>query len=171
VNEQFPAPLREIAFGGGCHWCTEAVFQPLRGVVDVKQGWIASSGGDESFSEGVIVRFDPRKMRPADLVEVHLRTHRSQSGHSMRDRYRSAVYYMQEEDAPELHEALDSLRPEFSKPLVTRVLPFQAFRPSREEITDYYLKNKGKPFCETYIEPKLEVLKRRFSRLLSVDES
>ena len=156
---------QEIAFGGGCHWCTEAVFQSLRGVSEVKQGWIASGGGDEAFSEGVIVRYDPVEIRLIDLIEVHLHTHRSQSSHSMRDRYRSAIYAMDDSQVPEIEGMLALLGESFPRPLVTRVLPFRAFRPSREEITNYYQKNPEKPFCETYIEPKLRLLRDRFPGL------
>ena len=54
-----PEPMTRIAFGGGCHWCTEAVFQSLRGVVTVEPGWISSEPPFGSFSEAVIVEFSP----------------------------------------------------------------------------------------------------------------
>jgi peptide-methionine (S)-S-oxide reductase len=135
-------------------------------VNEVKQGWIASEGADEAFSEGVIVRHDPLEIRLIDLIEVHLHTHRSQSNHSMRDRYRSAIYYMDEAQVPEIEKGLASLGRSFAGPLITRVLPFRAFKPSREEITNYYLKNQEKPFCETYIEPMLRLLRERFQGLV-----
>ncbi len=83
--------LTQIAFGGGCHWCTEAVFQTLIGIENVKQGWISSTNENNSFSEAVIVYFDAEKVELKTLIEIHLLTHKSKSNHSMRNKYRSAV--------------------------------------------------------------------------------
>ena len=83
--------IDSIGLGGGCHWCTEAVFLNLKGVVRVEQGWISASGAVE-FSEAVLVHFNPEKISIKDLIAVHLHTHKSTSSHSMRSKYRSAVY-------------------------------------------------------------------------------
>ena len=77
--------LTKIAFGGGCHWCTEAVFQSLIGVEKVEQGYVSSTEGYPSFSEAVIVHFNPRCIRLSTLIGVHLLTHKSSSPHSMRE--------------------------------------------------------------------------------------
>lgn len=74
----------KIGLGGGCHWCTEGVFESLLGVSKVNQGWIASSGKDSDFSEAVEVYFDPAVISLSDLIEIHLYTHASRSNHSMK---------------------------------------------------------------------------------------
>ena len=84
--------LKKIALGGGCHWCTEAVFQSLKGVVSVEQGYIASLVKHSAFSEGVIVHFNANIISLKTLIEIHLYTHKSTSNHSMREKYRSAIY-------------------------------------------------------------------------------
>ena len=89
--------IKTIGLGGGCHWCTEAVFQSLRGVTQVEQGYIAAIAPDDSLSEGVIVHYNPAIISISVLIEIHLHTHKSTSNHSMRDTYRSAVYAMEEE--------------------------------------------------------------------------
>ena len=157
----------KIAFGGGCHWCTEAVFGSLRGVVEVNQGWIASEGEDQALSEGVIVHYDPTQIRLIDLIEVHLHTHSSQSNHRMRGKYRSAIYHFEGLQAGGIQSAIALLQSSFANPIITQVLPFRAFKPSREEIAGYYFKNPGKPFCETYIEPKLRLLQEKFPSLMA----
>ncbi len=84
--------MEKIGFGGGCHWCTEAVFQALIGVEKVEQGWIASEGENDSFSEAVIVHFDESTIDLSTLTAIHLFTHSCTSEHSMWKKYRSAVY-------------------------------------------------------------------------------
>ncbi len=83
---------KRIGLGGGCFWCSEAVFQNLRGVAQVAQGFIYSHPPHDSLSEAVLVDFDPAQISLADLIEIHLRTHASTSQHSMRQKYRSAIY-------------------------------------------------------------------------------
>ncbi len=83
--------IDKIGFGGGCHWCTEAVFQSLMGVIKVEQGWI-SAEGTEDFHEAIILHFNSDIISLKKLIEVHLYTHNSTSNHSMRIKYRSAVY-------------------------------------------------------------------------------
>ncbi len=157
--------LQKVALGGGCHWCTEAVFQTIVGVDRVEQGYVAATGSNASFSEAVIVHFNTNKIALRDLIEIHLYTHKSTSEHSLRDRYRSAVYTFHPQQEGEAKGILKMLQKEFDKPLVTQVLPFSSFKPSREEITNYYYNNPQKPFCETYIAPKLKLLMERFSEV------
>jgi peptide-methionine (S)-S-oxide reductase len=161
--------LSVIALGGGCHWCTEAVFQSLRGVGRVEQGWVASEGAQSEFSEAVIVHFDPARIPLEALIHIHLRTHSSTSRHSMRGKYRSAVYAFSEKQAAEARLLLAQLQAEFSAPLVTEVLPFRAFRPSRAEIRDYYYQNPARPFCEAWIAPKLRLLLAEFGEYADRD--
>ncbi len=156
--------LEKIGFGGGCHWCTEAVFQSLTGVDQVDQGWIASEGEATAFSEAVIVAYDMSKIPLKALIEIHLLTHKSTSDHSMRKKYRSAVYVFSKSQDAKVNMILESLQVEFDHALVTQVLPFIEFKPSKEEFKAYYYKNPQKPFCENFIHPKLKLLLKRFSQ-------
>lgn len=153
----------KIALGGGCHWCTEAVFQALKGVKGVEQGFVASSGANDSFSEAVIVHFDPSIIPLERLIEIHLHTHSSTSGHSMRSKYRSAVYTFNENQHSTAREILQKLQLNFEEPLVTQVLSFREFKMSPEIFLNYYRKDPSKPFCQSYIAPKLKKLLSEFS--------
>ena len=115
--------MDQIGFGGGCHWCTEAVFQALRGVRDVAQGFIRSDPPHDSWSEAVLLAFDPHGIPVDALIEVHLRTHASTSNHKMRGKYRSAVYVFSDQQAEECRSALQRLQAQFDASLVTQVLP------------------------------------------------
>ena len=68
----------KIGLGGGCHWCTEGVFESLLGIAYVNQGWIASNGENSEADE---VYFDPAVISLSDLIEIHLYTHASRSNH------------------------------------------------------------------------------------------
>ncbi|NAS32575.1 peptide methionine sulfoxide reductase [Flavobacteriaceae bacterium R38] len=158
--------LTKIGLGGGCHWCTEAVFLSLKGVKNVQQGWIASKKPHESFSEAVIVEFDISEISLKDLIAIHLHTHQSTSNHSMRKKYRSAVYYFSLEDEKLIKMILNDLQNDFDVELITKALPFSAFKSSLEEHLNYYYKNPEKPFCKTYINPKLSFLLKNYTHHL-----
>lgn len=149
----------KIALGGGCHWCTEAVFQSLLGVLKVEQGYVASTGKNKTFSEAVIIYFNVQDISLKTLIEIHLHTHKSTSNHAMRTKYRSAVYVFSEKQKLESEQILKS----FQNKLITQVFPFHSFKSSREQIQNYYYKNPEKPFCETFINPKLKILLNQFS--------
>ena len=153
----------KIGFGGGCHWCTEAVFQHLRGVDSVEQGWISALEAAE-YHEAVIVHYNADEISTEVLIDVHLRTHQSTSNHPMRRRYRSAIYVFSEEQKMEARGILEKLQTEFDKPLITGVYTFSSFRTSEATFKNYYSKNPEKPFCKSYIDPKLKLIQERFSK-------
>lgn len=155
--------IDKIGFGGGCHWCTEAVFQALRGVIKVEQGWISAEGA-EDFHEAVILYFNPGFISLKELIEVHLYTHNSTSNHSLRNKYRSAIYAFNTLQQKDSANILRLLQKDFEGQLVTHVYGFKEFRMSPESFQNYYLKNPEKPFCKTYIDPKLQMLLRRFPK-------
>jgi len=162
--------LDKIALGGGCHWCTEAVFQSLNGVGKVEQGFVASEGNNGNFSEAVVVYFDPEEIALNALIEIHLHTHSSSSDHSMRSKYRSAVYAYSEKQAIEAESTLAGLQLDFGGRLVTKVYPFKSFKPSEEQFKNYYFKNPKKPFCKSFINPKLRLLLRKFSGNVALEK-
>ncbi len=141
------------------------MFQSLRGVTEVAQGFIASDAPHDGFSEAVAVSWDPAAIRFEDLIAVHLATHSSTARHRMRDKYRSAVYVHDRADAEAARGILDALARQTGSIFVTDVLPFRAFRPSDARFRDYYARNRDGPFCNTYIAPKLALLRQRFAEL------
>ncbi len=155
--------IHKIAFGGGCHWCTEAVYKSLKGIISVEQGFVASDGEESSFSEAVIVSYEPSDISLEDLILIHLYTHKSTSDHSMRNKYRSAIYTFGPLDVERSTLALQKFQNNFKKPLVTKVLPFREFKVSDKAFQNYYYKNPYKPFCKTHIAPKIKLLLLQFA--------
>lgn len=156
-----------IGFGGGCHWCTEAVFQALVGVVRVDQGWISSFDENDTFSEAVIVDFNPEIIKQKTLIEIHLLTHASTVMHSMREKYRSAVYIFNEPQAKEVKASISEIQKNQEAIIITEVLFFNTFRRNKESFLDYYKKRPEAPFCKTNIIPKLKKLQQTYKDLIN----
>jgi peptide-methionine (S)-S-oxide reductase len=145
----------EIGFGGSCHWCTEAIFLSLKGVSQVQQGWIASKEAPSRFSEAVIVRFDPNIIPLETLIAIHLHTHSCTSAHTMRDRYRSAVYTFSQQQQSQSEATIRTLQSEFNEPIITEVVPLDSFKLNQQQYLNYYYANPKKPFCQNIVNPKL----------------
>ena len=155
--------MTKAGFGGGCHWCTEGVFQALRGVAQVDQGFLKSDAPADTWSEGVVITFDPSVIPLATLSEVHLRTHSSTRVRPIRSKYRSAIYIFKDCQRHDAELAIDRFALSCGKAVHTLVLPFRGFRVSDERYQNYYRTDPSRPFCRRYIDPKLEHIRRYFS--------
>lgn len=162
--------VAKIGLGGGCHWCTEAVYQTLIGVIEVEQGFVASYNEHDSFSEAVILHYREVDISLRELIAIHLHTHESTSDHSMRGKYRSAIYTFDTVQAERVEHILEDLQQEFDKPLVTKIYPFKSFKPSNDKFQNYYYTNPERPFCKKHISPKLNLLLEKFSTNIIADK-
>ena len=158
--------VSKIGLGGGCHWCTEGVFQSLIGVSHVDQGWISSAGINDSYSEGIIVSYNAEIIPLAILIEIHLLTHSSTSNHTMRDKYRSAIYVYSSSKKAEINEIIQHLKAKFSKPIITQTLYLEGFKRNEEQFLNYYKNQPEAPFCKSYIEPKIQQLIKTHNKYL-----
>lgn len=152
----------KIGVGGGCHWCTEGIFSSLRGVSQVRQGWIGARAPDEQLSEAILLKYDPEVLDLETLVSIHLHSHSSTKWHSMRHKYRSAVYVFSPGQELAASFAISSLAKEFDEPIITQVLFHERFVLNQEDLLDYYHSDTERPFCKNYISPKLKALKDRY---------
>lgn len=156
--------MQKVGFGGSCHWCTEAIFRSLEGVIRVEQGWISSDGQYKSPSEAVIVIFDEKQISLETLIAVHLHTHSCTAEHSMREKYRSAVYTFEAGQTTFVKQAICELQKDFDRPIITQALPFQAFRLNDSKYLDYYYADPSNPFCQNIVNPKLKELLNKFRK-------
>ena len=157
--------MEKVGFGGGCYWCTEGVFQVLRGVAQVDQGFIHSEPPADTWAEGVIVTFDPSVISLGTLSEVHLRTHSAGGAYSPRGKYRSAIYVVEEDQRFEAATAVAQFAEESGTVVRTLILPLVGFKPSDARYQNYYRTDPGRPFCRRYIDPKLEYIRRNFTEI------
>jgi peptide-methionine (S)-S-oxide reductase len=166
VNAEFRSRLLEkVGFGGGCHWCTEGVFQALRGVDHVDQGYIQSESPADTWSEGVTVRFNPSIISLTTLSEVHLRTHSAGRARTLRSKYRSAIYVVEASQRREAESAVAQFVAESGMTVQTRVLQLVSFKPSETHYQNYYRTDPNRPFCRRYIDPKLDYIRQHFAAI------
>lgn len=153
----------KLGFGGSCHWCTEGIFSSVRGVSHVQQGWIGAQSPDEQLSEAILLEFNPEIVDLNTLIALHLHSHSSTRYHSMRDKYRSAVYVFDPEQESAARLAISSLAQDFDESIITQVLYYDRFVLNREELLEYYYSDPERPFCKNYIRPKLKALMERYT--------
>jgi peptide-methionine (S)-S-oxide reductase len=181
-----PGGLQQATFGSGCFWCAEAVFQRLKGVQSVAPGYSGGrvenptydevSSGMTGHAEVVQLTYDPQVISYADLLEVFWRTHDpttlNRQGHDLGPQYRSAIFYHNDEQR-RLAEHYKTRLGEagvFKAPVVTAIVPFEAFYPAEAYHQNYYNEHPQQPYCAFVIGPKVEKLKKVFKDRLKPDE-
>ncbi len=167
--------MKEIAvLGGGCFWCTEAVFKTLPGIIEVEPGYAGGNTENPTYSqvcsgrtghaEVTKIVFDSDKLAYRKLLEVFFKVHDpttlNRQGHDTGTQYRSIILYTSDEQAKEAAEYINTLGKTqvFESPIVTEVKPLVKFWPAEDYHRDYYAKNTGAPYCQAVIRPKLEKL-------------
>jgi peptide-methionine (S)-S-oxide reductase len=169
-------------FGGGCFWCTEAVFDELRGVKSVVSGYAGGStknptyeevcGGGTGHAEVIKIDFDPTEITFKDLLTVFFATHDpttlNRQGNDVGTQYRSAIFYANEEQMREAEAFIKELNDSkvFGKPVVTTLEPLGEFYEAEDYHQKYYANNPYQPYCQYMIPPKLNKLHKQFSALL-----
>ena len=169
-------------FGGGCFWCTEAVFDELEGVVSVMPGYAGGSvknptyekvcSGQTGHAEVIRIEFDPSQITFTDLLTVFFATHDpttlNRQGADVGTQYRSVVFYVDEEQKRQAELFIKELNDanSFDWPVVTTVEPLKELYPAEDYHRKYYANNTYQPYCQITIPPKLNKLHKQFSELL-----
>ncbi len=169
----------EIAtLGGGCFWCLEAVFEQLRGVSKVESGYSGGNTPEPTYrhvctgttghAEVVQVTFDPATVSFREVLEVFFAIHdpttKNRQGADVGTQYRSVVFY----HSPEQKEIAASLIAELNdagiwgKPIVTEVVPFQAFHKAEDYHQEYFRTNPEQPYCQAVVAPKVAKFRKHF---------
>jgi peptide-methionine (S)-S-oxide reductase len=169
-------------FGGGCFWCTEAVFDELSGVVSVMPGYAGGRtknptyeqvcGGDTGHAEVIRVEYDPSQIAFKDLLTVFFATHDAttlnRQGNDVGTQYRSVVLYADEAQRKEAESFIKELNETnaVGKPVVTTVEPLGDFYDAEDYHQKYYARNPYQSYCQFMIPPKLQKLHKQFADLL-----
>lgn len=176
--------MQEVAtFAGGCFWCQEAVFQPLRGVEQVVSGYIggrmpnpsyeAVCSGMTGHAEAIQLSFDPAVISYHDLLELffafHDPTTLNRQGPDEGTQYRSAIFYHSPEQKAEAERVIRELEAAgtFDSPIVTQLLPADPFYPAESYHQDYYRNNPDQAYCRAMITPKVAKLRLKYADRLA----
>ena len=176
----------EAIFGGGCFWCTEAVFKMLKGVRSVAPGYAGGtkpnptydevSDGTTGHAEVIRIEYDPSVVSFRDLLTVFFATHDpgtvNRQGNDVGTQYRSIILYTNEtkkEEALRFIEEVNASNKE-GLPAVTEVKPLLVFYEAESYHKDYFERNPENRYCQLIINPKLEKVQKKFAELLNANE-
>lgn len=166
-------------FGTGCFWCTEAIFQQLKGVLKVSSGYSGGhtpnpdyrsvSTGTTGHAEVIQIVFNPSEISFDELLSVFWQTHDpttlNRQGNDVGTQYRSAIFFhneLQQQKAREYKEKLEAAKA-FDNPIVTEISPFTKFYVAEDYHQNYYNNNPNQPYCYYVVKPKLEKFKKVFA--------
>jgi peptide-methionine (S)-S-oxide reductase len=172
------AQTETATFGGGCFWCTEAIFRSLKGVETVESGYSGGKvknpsyqevcTGETGHAEVIQITFDPKVISFRELLEVFWETHDpttlNQQGADRGTQYRSAVFYHSEEQKEEATKYKAELNKEnvFGKPVLTEITAFDKFYKAEDYHQNYFANNRSQGYCQFVIVPKLEKFRKIF---------
>ena len=174
--------LATAVFGGGCFWCTEAIFQMLKGVESVVSGYAggdmehpnyhAVSAGTTGHAEVIQVSFDPTVVTYETLLEVFFATHDpttlNRQGNDSGEQYRSIILCTSDEQKQQAESYIKKLQDtgEFPDQVVTDVQPLGQFYSAEAYHQNYYQSNQDQPYCQLVISPKVKKFKEKHPELL-----
>lgn len=170
--------LAVATFGNGCFWCTEAIFQQLKGVESVYPGYTGGSVKNPSYrevctgttghAEAIQIKYDPSVINYRELLDIFFYTHDpttlNRQGADVGTQYRSAIFYHNEEQKAAAEEIISQLTSEkvYNDPIVTEVTPMDVFYMAEDYHKNYYLNNKNQGYCRAVINPKLDKFMKKY---------
>jgi peptide-methionine (S)-S-oxide reductase len=169
-------------FGGGCFWCTEAVFKSIKGVVVVKPGYCgghvtaptyeAICGGQTGHIEVIDIEYEPEQVLFEALLEVFFATHDpttpGRQGNDVGPQYQSVIFYQnaQQHEQAERFISMLNASGRFARPVCTQLLPAQTFWVAENYHHDYFIRNPNQGYCQMIVAPKVGKFKKEFPDLL-----
>lgn len=170
-----------LVLGGGCFWCTEAVFKEVRGVLDVESGYSNGQASRPSYedvctgrtgcNEVIRIAYNPAQVSVQDLLAVFFLTHDpttlNRQGHDVGSQYRSGIYYTQEaqKQAALAHIAQLQASGEYRSPIVTEVLPLQHYWSAEGYHQDFFERNPTQGYCLAVAAPKVQKFRQLMQHL------
>ena len=177
-----PSPTESIVLGGGCFWCTEAVFDRVQGVVDVESGYCNGQVVNPSYeqvctgrtghAEVVRLEFEPAQITLREILEiffvVHDPTTLNRQGNDVGTQYRSGIYYESEAQKQVAEEVIREIEAgkTYRSPVVTEVKPLANYSAAEAYHQDYFLNNPDQGYCAFVVGPKVEKFQKTFAAKL-----
>ncbi len=177
MNDQ----LAVATFGNGCFWCTEAIFQQLKGVKTVLPGYTGGEvknpsykevcAGSTGHAEAIQITYDPSVISYRELLDVFFYTHDpttlNRQGGDVGTQYRSAIFFDNKEQESDAVKIIEQLTSEgvYSDPIVTEVVEIGIFYKAEEYHQNYYNNNKNQGYCRAVINPKLDKFMKKYGAM------
>ena len=174
--------LKKATFGGGCFWCTEAIFEEIKGVETVVSGYAGGNiknptykevcSGLTGHAEVIQISYNPELVSFSTLLEIFFKTHDpttlNRQGADVGTQYRSAIFYHDIEQKKVAEEIIAALDREniWPDPVVTEVTEFKDFYPAENYHQEYYQNNRQQGYCRMVIQPKMEKFRKVFKEYL-----
>jgi len=172
---------KALIVGGGCFWCTEAVFELLRGVSDVESGYANGHTlnptyrdictGETGHAEVIKITYDDTVITVDTLLDIFFAVHNpttlNYQGADRGTQYRSTILYTDEETREAAEAAMEAAQKDYSDPIVTVIEPLDTYYPAEAYHQDYYRQNQMQGYCMAVIPPKLAKLKAKFGKEMS----
>jgi peptide-methionine (S)-S-oxide reductase len=174
--------METAIFGGGCFWCTEAIFQSIKGVSSVLPGYTGGSvenptyeqvcEGNTGHIESTKIEYDPKVVSYKDLLGVFFATHdpttMDRQGADSGQQYRSAIFYTDASQEQVAKQFIEDLQKDkvYDAPIVTQLRPLDKFYVAEDYHQNYFAKNPGAPYCQMVINPKIKKFRDNFASLL-----
>lgn len=168
-----------ITLGGGCFWCTEAVFEQLKGVLKVESGYSGGTvphptyqqvcGGDTGHAEVSQIVFDPKVITRKDLLRIFFTVHDpttlNRQGNDVGTQYRSVIFYRTPEQKTAADEVIKEINAAqlYPRPIVTEVTPFTAFYKAEDYHQEYFRQHGSQPYCQIVIAPKVRKFREHYA--------
>ncbi len=175
---------KRITVGGGCFWCTEAIFQRVNGVEKVVSGYSGGNApgvptyreicsGLTGHAEVIQATYDPDQISYKQLLEIFMTSHDpttlNRQGADTGTQYRSVIFFETDEERDIAHAVINELQPLYDRTIVTEVTPLDVFHPAEDYHQNYYNNNAGQGYCQVIISPKLSKLRSQYSDYLKAD--
>lgn len=177
-DQSEPSPKRQVVLAGGCFWCVEAVFEPLKGVDDVVSGYAGDSEqladykivstGNTQHAEVVRITYDPGVISYGDILKIFFSTHDpttpNRQGGDVGPQYRSAIFYASDQEREVAQAYIDQLNEAkvFADPIVTTLEPLKQFFEAEAYHQDYARNNPNQGYIRAVAKPKVEKVKKKF---------
>jgi len=176
------SPKETITLGGGCFWCTEAVFEDLKGVEKVESGYSGGTVANPTYeqvctgktghAEVSQITFDPKVISLKDILGVFFTVHNpttlNRQGNDVGTQYRSVIFYRNAEQKAAAQQAIKVIAAAniWNGPIVTEVTPFKAFYKAEDYHQEYFRLHGSQPYCQVVIAPKVAKFREHFRSLL-----
>lgn len=179
ISSEEKQQVREVAtLGGGCFWCTEAVFNRIRGVEKVESGYSGGnlenpsyeqvSTGTTGHAEVVQITFNPQVITYTEILEIFFTTHDpttlNRQGVDVGTQYRSVIFYHTQQQKQFAEKIIQRLNSEalWDAPIVTKIEPFKTFYEAEEYHKDYFKRHPEQAYCRLVIAPKIANLQEHY---------